>query len=87
MGSRGTGKPGADSGATKQISREQARVVRASSQRQNRQLDMGSTSTAAARLPHDFSRIPLHAPVTGVIQTKLAVNTPGDIYEQEADTA
>jgi hypothetical protein len=34
---------------------------------------------------HDFSRIPLHAPTGGGIRTKLATNTPGDEYEQEAD--
>ncbi len=33
----------------------------------------------------DFSRIPLHPPVRGVIQTKLAINARGDKYEQEAD--
>ncbi|MEH2067385.1 MAG: DUF4157 domain-containing protein, partial [Nostoc sp.] len=32
-------------------------------------------------LVHDISRIPLRRP-----QTKLTVNQPGDIYEQEADT-
>ena len=34
---------------------------------------------------NDFSRIPLHAPASITIQPKLAINTPGDIYEQEAD--
>ncbi|MGF1979872.1 MAG: hypothetical protein RMY30_030380, partial [Nostoc sp. CmiSLP01] len=32
-------------------------------------------------LAHDISRIPLRRP-----QTKLTVNQPGDIYEQQADT-
>jgi hypothetical protein len=36
-------------------------------------------------LGHDFSRIPLHPPARGVIQTKLAINAPGDRHEQEAD--
>jgi len=49
-------------------------------------LEVGSTSTAVSRFAHDFSRILVHAPVTGAIQTKLNVNIPGDIYEQEADT-
>jgi len=40
----------------------------------------------ASRFSHDLRRISMHAPVRGVIQTKLNVNTPGDIYEQEADT-
>ena len=34
---------------------------------------------------HDFTRVPLHAPAPITIQPKLAVNTPGDVYEQEAD--
>jgi hypothetical protein len=32
-----------------------------------------------------FSRIPIHTPAPGAIQTKLGVNKPGDEYEQEAD--
>ncbi|EFH84869.1 DUF4157 domain-containing protein [Ktedonobacter racemifer] len=39
----------------------------------------------ASRFGHDFSRIPIHAPAVGVLQTKLAINQPGDDYEQEAD--
>ena len=50
------------------------------------ELEVGSTSTAASRFAHGFSRIPLHAPAAGTIQAKLTVNTPGDIYEEEADT-
>lgn len=34
---------------------------------------------------HDFSRISSYTPIAGVIQTKLAINRPGDEYEQEAD--
>jgi hypothetical protein len=37
------------------------------------------------RFAHDFSRIPLHSTATVNLQAKLMVNTPGDIYEQEAD--
>ncbi|WP_392532148.1 DUF4157 domain-containing protein [Nostoc sp. C117] len=52
-------------------------------------LGFGSQSSGASSpatpnnksLVHDISRIPLHRP-----QTKLTVNQPGDIYEQEADT-
>lgn len=40
---------------------------------------------ATSSFAHDFSRIPAHSKVPVRIQTKLAVNTPGDIYEQEAD--
>ena len=40
---------------------------------------------SASHFGHDFSRIPIHPPAAGVIQTKLAINKPGDQYEQEAD--
>ncbi len=39
----------------------------------------------ASHFGHDFSQIPIHAPAAGVLQTKLAINKPGDHYEQEAD--
>jgi hypothetical protein len=39
----------------------------------------------ASRFEYDFSRIPIHPPAAGAIQTKLAINQPGDEYEQEAD--
>src|SRR5438034_3277295 len=39
----------------------------------------------ASRFGHDFSRIPTHSPAAGALQTKLAINQPGDQYEQEAD--
>ncbi|HEV7890517.1 MAG TPA: DUF4157 domain-containing protein [Pyrinomonadaceae bacterium] len=42
------------------------------------------TSTAAC-FAHDFSRIPAHSKAQVGLQAKLVVNTPGDIYEQEAD--
>ncbi|HYN14814.1 MAG TPA: DUF4157 domain-containing protein, partial [Terriglobales bacterium] len=47
--------------------------------------DIGWTAAASSRFGHDFSRIPIHPPATGAIQTKLAINKPGDEYEQEAD--
>jgi hypothetical protein len=37
------------------------------------------------RSAYDFSRIPVHSYTPEGIQPKLMVNTPGDIYEQEAD--
>lgn len=40
---------------------------------------------ATTRFAHDFSRIPLHSKAPVRLQTRLKVNTPGDIYEQEAD--
>jgi hypothetical protein len=48
-------------------------------------LDAISRAEASANFAHDFSRIPLHAPAPITIQPKLTINTPGDIYEQEAD--
>jgi Domain of unknown function (DUF4157) len=48
-------------------------------------LEPVSDAPASTRFSHDFSRIPLHAKTPVAIQSKLAVNTPGDIYEQEAD--
>ena len=43
------------------------------------------TGTISPHFGHDFSRIPIHPPAAGAIQTKLAINKPGDKYEQEAD--
>lgn len=43
------------------------------------------SGSAALRLGHDFSRIPLHSPVAGAVQPKLAINKAGDEFEQEAD--
>ena len=34
---------------------------------------------------HDFSRVNVHSNGPGMIQTKLKINKPRDIYEQEAD--
>ena len=42
-------------------------------------------TTDASRFGTDFSQIPIHALASGAIQTKLAINKPGDEYEQEAD--
>ena len=36
-------------------------------------------------LSYDFTRIPAYAKAPVKIQTTLTVNTPGDVYEQEAD--
>lgn len=50
--------------------------------------DGGKTAhdvAAHAHFAHDFSRTPLHASAPVTIQPKLAINTSGDSYEQEAD--
>jgi hypothetical protein len=49
------------------------------------ELAAGSATTASTHFEHDFSRIRVHPPAAGSIQTKLAINKPGDEYEQEAD--
>jgi hypothetical protein len=43
------------------------------------------TATSLPHFGHNFSRIPVSPPTAGVIRTKLAINKPGDEYEQEAD--
>jgi hypothetical protein len=49
------------------------------------ELEAGFTGMATPRFGHDLSRIPIHRRAAGAIQTKLAINEPGDSYEQEAD--
>jgi hypothetical protein len=49
------------------------------------ELNTGSATTASTRFARDFNRIPVHASAPRGLQPKLMVNTPGDIYEQEAD--
>src|SRR5262245_12908718 len=58
-----------------------ARASTVSNAGRNRML----TGTTSPRFGHDLVRIPARSPMAGVIQTKLAVNKPGDEYEQEAD--
>lgn len=47
--------------------------------------EAGFAPTVSPRFGHDFSRISVHPRASATIQPKLTVNTPGDIYEQEAD--
>jgi hypothetical protein len=49
------------------------------------ELEAGFAGMATPRFGLDFSRIPIHPPAVGAIQTKLAINKPRDRYEQEAD--
>lgn len=46
---------------------------------------LNSTFDRASRFGHDFTRIPIHSMQISLPQTKLKVNQPGDVYEQEAD--
>lgn len=47
--------------------------------------EVGSDTSVTNRFAHDFSRIPVSSEPPARFQTKLAVNTPGDVCEQEAD--
>jgi len=47
-------------------------------------VDQAGTTTVP-RFGHDFSRVSVHSAGPGMIQTKLKINKPGDLYEQEAD--
>src|SRR6266566_4517861 len=51
----------------------------------NMQSDTTTQASIEPRFGHDLSQIPIHSPAAGAIQTKLAINKPGDQYEQEAD--
>ena len=51
---------------------------------QRSSVDQAGTTTVP-RFGHDFSRVRVHSTGPGMIQTKLKINEPGDIYEQEAD--
>jgi hypothetical protein len=54
-------------------------------QTNSEKLKVGLASTVSPRFANDFSRIPINPQATGAIRAKLAINTPGDKYEQEAD--
>ena len=47
--------------------------------------EAGLTGAASRRFGHDFSQIPIYPHAVGLIQTKPAINKPGDKYEQDAD--
>lgn len=61
------------------------RTVQRLFEENTRDVKGNSTNTKPARFDHDFSRIPIHTPVAGAIQTKLAINKLRDHHEQEAD--
>jgi hypothetical protein len=61
------------------------RVDAASDTEDGSTTEVRSETPTTTRFAYDFSLIPVHAPAPITIQPKLAVNTPGDIYEQEAD--
>jgi len=45
----------------------------------------GLTDPPSPHFRYDFGRVPIRPPAARPIQTKLAINKPGDEYEQEAD--
>lgn len=45
----------------------------------------GIAATNSYSFAHDFSRIPLHSPVSSALSPQIAVNQPGDKNEEEAD--
>lgn len=47
--------------------------------------EVGPHAFSESRFVYNFSQMPTYASTAGVIQTKLAVNRPGDAYEREAD--
>jgi hypothetical protein len=50
---------------------------------QTEPLDKPASAFVGSHTGHDFSRMPVYAPAK--FRQKLVVNTPGDVYEQEAD--
>jgi hypothetical protein len=49
------------------------------------ELQAGLTRAVSSYVSFDFNRISTSPPATGAMQEKLAINQPGDEYEQEAD--
>jgi hypothetical protein len=47
--------------------------------------EAGSSAAASPRFGHDFGRIAIHPPPSGIIPAKLVINQPRDESEQEAD--
>lgn len=46
----------------------------------------GGATRFGPDLGHDFGLAPAHPRSPGIVQPKLTVNSPGDVYEQEADS-
>jgi hypothetical protein len=60
-------------------------VTQGNSPAQENVLPFNAAADRVSRFGHDFSNIPIHSSHPPVLQTKLKINQPGDIYEQEAD--
>jgi hypothetical protein len=48
-------------------------------------IDIATQTFIEPRFGHDSSQMPQHSTQAAVPQTKLRINQPGDMYEQEAD--
>jgi hypothetical protein len=51
-----------------------------------RELSLNAASAISSHFNRDFSGIPTHPPLAGMIQTKLTISQSGDQYEQEAES-
>lgn len=47
--------------------------------------EVATDASERGRRGHDFGRIAVHSKSSARLQTKLTINAPGDVYEQEAD--
>jgi len=61
------------------------RVTQRIQQAQTKECELESTRPASPWYGHDFSRILLFPNAARAVQAKLAINEPGDKYEQEAE--
>ncbi len=68
---------------TRRTSRNQ--VVKGMTHADAEGVKTSSVNATSLSFAHDFSRVPSHSAAPVGLRAKLAVNTPGDIYEQEAD--
>src|SRR6266704_5112464 len=60
-------------------------AIPGSSPAQENGTSFNSAFDSASRFGNDFSQIPVYSSHPPMLQTKLTVNQPGDVYEQEAD--
>jgi hypothetical protein len=70
---------------TTAAARRQNQTGEVEEQSSERETKSRQLSASASLSRTDFTRIPVHALPAPAIQTKLAINKPGDQYEQEAD--
>src|SRR5215204_2014379 len=71
--------------APQQADRPRSAPDRAATGRARDVNEEGEARAPFRALGHDFSRVAVDAPARIGVRAKLTVNTPGDVYEQEAD--